>query len=74
MMRPKRHPYNQIVNLQNAPFPVGIMHYASDTPFSKATNLGSQNLSYFGMDATYATMIAILRTIIGREIELADFI
>ena len=33
MVRPMRHPYNEIVDLHNAPFPIGIVHYASDTPF-----------------------------------------
>ena len=69
MVRPKRHPYNELVNLYNAHFPIGILHYASDTPFSKGKNLGTQNLSYFGMDPTYATMIAILRDILGNEIK-----
>ncbi len=69
MVRPKRHPYNELVNLYQAPFPIGILHYASDTPFSKGKNLGAQNLSYFGMDPTYATMIAILRDILGAEIK-----
>lgn len=69
MVRPKRHPYNELVNLYNASFPIGILHYASDTPFSKGKNLGTQNLSYFGMDPTYATMIAILRDILGNEIK-----
>ncbi len=68
MTRPKRHPYNELVNLYNAPFPIGILHYASDTPFSKGKNLGAHNLSYFGMDPTYATMVAILRAILGTEI------
>jgi hypothetical protein len=69
MSRPKGHPYNEIVNLYEAPFPVGILHYASDTPFSKGQNLGAQNLSYFGMDPTYATMVAILRQLLQGEIE-----
>ncbi len=68
MVRPKRHPANELVNLYNSPFPVGILHYASDTPFSKGKNLGSQNLSYFGMDPTYATMVAILRAIFETEL------
>jgi len=68
MVRPKRHPSNEIVNLYNSPFPVGILHYASDTPFSKGKNLGSKNLSYFGMDPTYATTIAILRAIFETEL------
>jgi hypothetical protein len=68
MVRPKRHPSNELVNLYNSPFPVGVLHYASDTPFSKGKNLGSQNLSYFGMDPTYATMVAILRAIFETEL------
>ena len=68
MIRPKRHPYNELVNLYNAPFPIGILHYASDTPLSKGKNLGERNLSYFGMDPTYATMVAILRELLGVEI------
>ena len=69
MSRPKGHPYDEIVNLYEAPFPVGILHYASDTPFSKGENLGAQNLSYFGMDPTYATMIAILRRLLAAELK-----
>ena len=68
MARPKRHPSNEIVNLTSIPFPVGFLHYASDTPFSKGKNLGSQNLSYFGMDPTYATMVAITRAIFTTEL------
>ena len=68
MIRPVRHPYNEIVNLQNAKFPIGIAHYASDTPFSKGKNLGARNLSYYGMDPTYAAMVAILRAIFNHEI------
>jgi hypothetical protein len=68
MIRPKRHPYNEIVNLYNASFPIGMLHYASDTPFSKGKNLGSGSLSYFGMDPAYATMAAILRAILADEI------
>lgn len=67
LVRPRRYPQNEIVNLYQAPFPIGVLHYASDTPFSKGKNLGAQNLSYFGMDATYATMIAILRAILSDE-------
>ncbi len=67
MTRPKRHPYNEIVNLQGIPFEIGILHYASDTPLSKGNNLGAGALSYEGMDSTYATSLAILRRIISQE-------
>jgi hypothetical protein len=67
MTRPKRHPYNEIVNLQGTPFDIGVLHYASDTPLSKGKNLGAGALSYEGMDSTYATSLAILRRIISQE-------
>ncbi len=68
MLRPQRYPQDELVDLHGSPFPIGILHYASDTPFSKGKNLGSKNLSYFGMDPTYATMIAVLRAILREEI------
>jgi hypothetical protein len=68
LYRPKRHPDNEIVNLQGLPFDVGILHYASDTPLGKGRNLGSGSLSYFGMDPTYAAALATLRRIF--EVEL----
>jgi len=66
-MRPRRYPRNEIVNLYPIPFDIGIIHYASDTPFSKGKNLGAQHLSYFGMDPTYAATVAILRRILELE-------
>ena len=67
MTRPKRHPVNEIVNLQGASFDIGILHYASDTPLSKGRNLGAGALSYRGMDSTYAASVAILRRIFALE-------
>lgn len=67
MFRPKRHPINEVVNLYEIPFDLGILHYASDTPLSKGKNLGAGTLSYFGMDSTYATSVAILRRIFEKE-------
>lgn len=67
MFRPKRHPINEVVNLYEIPFDLGILHYASDTPLSKGKNLGAGTLSYFGMDSTYATSVAILRRILEKE-------
>ncbi len=68
MIRPVRHPYNEIVNLYSAPFDVGFIHYASDTPYSKGHNLGAGSLGYQGMDATYASAVAIMRRILSQEI------
>jgi len=69
MFRPNRHPVDEIVNLYNLPFDLGVLHYASDTPLSKGKNLGASALSYFGMDPTYAASIATLRRILSLEQE-----
>lgn len=66
-IRPRRYPINEIVNLYRVPFEIGILHYASDTPMSKGKNLGAHNLSYFGMDPTYASTVAVLRRILQLE-------
>ena len=67
LFRPKRYPTNEIANLYGLPFDLGILHYASDTPLGKDINLGGGSLSYFGMDPTYATSVAILRRIFSQE-------
>lgn len=68
LARPKGYPTNELVNLYGLPFDLGILHYASDTPLSKGQNLGAGSLSYYGMDPTYATSLAILRRIFDLEI------
>jgi len=66
---PQRYPRNEIVNLFiNAPFDIGVIHYASDTPYSKRKSLLSKSLSYFGVDSTYGTSVAVLRRILQTEI------
>jgi hypothetical protein len=67
LFRPKRHPKNELVPLYGLPFDMGILHYASDTPLSKGKNLGAGSLSYYGMDPTYATSVAILKRIFELE-------
>lgn len=65
---PRRHPNDEIIYLgERAPFPVGILHYASDTPYSRRQTLLSKSLSHFGMDSTYACAIAITRQILELE-------
>jgi hypothetical protein len=67
---PQRYPINEIVNLFiNAPYDIGLLHYASDTPYSRRQSMLSKSLSYFGIDSTYACSVAILRRIF--EVELA---
>lgn len=67
MYRPQRHPVNEIVNLYEVPFDVGIIHYVSDNPMGKGKNLGAGSLSYYGMDSTYASSVAVLRRIFQLE-------
>ena len=69
MVRAQRHPVNEIVNLYIAPFDLGFLHYASDTPLSKGRNLGASRLSYAGAEPTYATAIATLRRIFQNELQ-----
>lgn len=69
LFRPTRHPVDEIINLYGLPFDLGILHYASDTPLTKGGNLGAGTLSYFGVDSTYATSLAILRRIMQKEYE-----
>lgn len=61
-----RHPTNQGINLATTPIEIGIIHYASDTPYTRAQTLGARGLSYYGMDSTYASSLAILRRILVR--------
>ncbi len=65
---PKRHPKDEIVRLFDTGFEVGMLHYASDTPYSRRQSLLSKSLSYFGMESTYACAIAIVRRIFSNEI------
>jgi hypothetical protein len=70
MVRAQRHPVNEIVNLYIAPFDIGILHYASDTPRRvHSRTLGSGRLSYIGAEPTYATAIATLRRIFKQELD-----
>jgi hypothetical protein len=69
MAFPDRHPGGAIVNLSNAvPFELGVLHYASDTPYSRRQELLSKSLSYFGVESTYGCASAILRRIFSREL------
>jgi hypothetical protein len=67
MYRPQRHPINEIINLYEVPFDIGIIHYVSDNPIGKGKNLGAGSLSYYGMDSTYASSIAVLKRIFQCE-------
>jgi len=69
LVNPRRLPTDEVVHLSaHTPFDVGIVHYASDTPYSRRQTLLSKSLSFFGVDATYACAIAIVRRIIELEV------
>jgi len=62
-----RHPTSEAINFSKLPIDLGIIHYASDTPYTQARTLGARGLSYYGMDSTYASSLAILRRILRLE-------
>jgi hypothetical protein len=68
LVNPTRVPQGEIIHLSGqTPFDVGILHYASDTPYSRRQSLLSKSLSFFGVDSTYACAIAIMRRIFETE-------
>ena len=62
-----RYPVGEAVNFSKLPIDFGIIHYASDTPYTQARTLGARGLSYYGMDSTYASSLAILRRVFELE-------
>lgn len=72
MSEAARYPMGEPVNFSRLPLDFGVIHYASDTPFTQARTLGARGLSYFGMDSTYASSVAILRRILRLEGALID--
>jgi hypothetical protein len=67
-----RHPTGEAINFSKLPIDLGIIHYASDTPYTQARTLGARGLSYYGMDSTYASSLAIMRRILRLEGVLVD--
>ncbi|MBA2542750.1 MAG: hypothetical protein H0V17_24105 [Deltaproteobacteria bacterium] len=66
---PKRHPKDELVSLvDQEKFELGIIHYASDTPYSRRQSLLSKSMSYFGMESTYGCAAAIARRIFSSEL------
>ena len=62
-----RYPVGEAVNFSKLPIDFGIIHYASDTPYTQARTLGARGLSYYGMDSTYASSLAIVRRVLTLE-------
>jgi hypothetical protein len=65
---PRRHPKDEIVSLVDPGIELGVIHYASDTPYSRRQSLLSKSLSYFGMESTYGCASAIVCRIFRNEI------
>ncbi|HSS94420.1 MAG TPA: hypothetical protein VLR46_10570 [Candidatus Dormibacteraeota bacterium] len=65
--QPDRYPLGESVNMAKLGFDLGIVFYASDTPYTQARTLGARGLSYRGMDSTYASAIALARRILQQE-------
>ncbi len=66
---PRRHPKDEIVSLVDpGMFELGIIHYASDTPYSRRQSLLSKSMSYFGIESTYACASAIACRIFQNEL------
>jgi hypothetical protein len=67
IQEPGRYPMNDNVNMSRLGFDLGIIHYASDTPYTQARTLGARGLDYRGTDSTYAAAIAVARRILQHE-------
>ncbi len=70
---PRRHPKDELVSLvDHNSFELGVIHYASDTPYSRRQSLLSKSMSYFGMESTYGCASAIARRIFASELARLD--
>jgi len=61
-----RYPDREQVDLTRPAMEVGIIHYASDTPYTQARTLGARGLQFEGMEGTYAGALAIAARILER--------
>ena len=59
-----RYPAGEQVSLSDITIDLGVIHYASDTPYTRSQTLGARGLSYYGMDSTYAATLAIVRRVL----------
>ncbi len=69
LIDPRRHPRDEVVFFgERVGFPVGFLHYASDTPYSRRRELLSRRLEHRGLESTYACALAITRRILKDEV------
>lgn len=66
----QRYPEGKTMGLFNSPIDIGVINYASDTPFTKAVTLATRNLGFDGVEATYVSSLVILKRIVEREKEI----
>jgi len=59
-------PENKVIHLNNLPFDLGIINYASDNPLSEET-LGSGSLALKGIESTYLALLSVVQRIIEME-------
>ena len=60
-------PRDTLVDLNSSSIDIGIINYTSDTPYSKAKNLGAGALNLAGIEPVYLGSLAILQRIIDLE-------
>ncbi|MBU2551158.1 MAG: hypothetical protein KKB20_22290 [Proteobacteria bacterium] len=59
---------NRVLSLEAPPgFSLGLLHYTSDTPYNVRASLLSRRLGLTGLEAAYASSLAILQYIIDQE-------
>lgn len=63
----ERYPTNTLLDMLKSQIDIGIIHYASDTPFTKTVTLGTRSLGYEGVESTYNSSLAILKRIVEIE-------
>lgn len=68
---PERYPMNATLNLDNEAeslYDLGLLYYASDTPYHRRESLLSRSMGISGVESVYACSAAVLRKIFSREI------
>ncbi len=68
---PERYPMNATLNLDNEAetlYDLGLLYYASDTPYHRRESLLSRSVGISGVESVYACSAAVLRKIFSREI------
>jgi hypothetical protein len=71
---PERYPMNATLNLDNdaeSLYDLGLLYYASDTPYHRRESLLSRSMGISGVESLYACSAAVLRKIFSREIRAA---